>query len=264
MKPLLPDVTVNGETIPAALIAAEAQNHPAPKGKPGLAWQAAARALAIRALLLQEARGRGLCPEPRETDPGKFETGEEALIRQLLEVVVAPRSISDADLRAEYETHPDRFVAPALYEAAHILLPVAPDDSQGEAAALTRAGELLALLAVDPARFADIARAESACGSAANGGRLGQISTGDTVPEFEAALADLPEGAIRPDSVRSRYGVHIVRLDARAEGAVLPFAAVEKPLRQALEKAAWAQAARAFIAELARGARIEGIALAAA
>ena len=49
MKPLLTDVTVNGEVIPAALIAAEAQNHPAPPGKPGLAWRAAAEALAVRA-----------------------------------------------------------------------------------------------------------------------------------------------------------------------------------------------------------------------
>ena len=42
-SPLLPEVAVNGETIPAAAIAAEAQLHPAPPGKPGLAWRAAAR-----------------------------------------------------------------------------------------------------------------------------------------------------------------------------------------------------------------------------
>ena len=40
---------------PMAAIAAEAQNHEAPKGKPGLAWRKAARALVIRELLLQEA-----------------------------------------------------------------------------------------------------------------------------------------------------------------------------------------------------------------
>ena len=46
IKPLLPPVTVNGVTITPKRIAAEAQNHPAPKGKPGHAWKAAARALA--------------------------------------------------------------------------------------------------------------------------------------------------------------------------------------------------------------------------
>lgn len=65
MTPLLPEVVVNGETIPPAAIAAEAQMHPAPAGKPGLAWRAAARALAVRALLRQEAARTGLLPEPR-------------------------------------------------------------------------------------------------------------------------------------------------------------------------------------------------------
>ncbi len=46
-------VTVNGVEIPLAAIARETQHHPA--GNPSEAWTAAARALAIRELLLQEA-----------------------------------------------------------------------------------------------------------------------------------------------------------------------------------------------------------------
>ena len=76
---LFPDVVVNGETIPSAAIAAEAQNHTAPRGKPGIAWRKAAQALAIRALLLQEAKRRGLTPDPLELAPGRFETDDEAL-----------------------------------------------------------------------------------------------------------------------------------------------------------------------------------------
>ena len=40
MKPLFPDLTVNGETIASVAITAEAQHHNAPAGKPGLAWRA--------------------------------------------------------------------------------------------------------------------------------------------------------------------------------------------------------------------------------
>ena len=47
-------VVVNGVEITREAIGQEVQNHPA--GKPGEAWAAAARALAIRELLLQEAR----------------------------------------------------------------------------------------------------------------------------------------------------------------------------------------------------------------
>ena len=54
-RPFFPEVSVNGHVIDRTLIAAEAQNHAAPPGKPGWAWQAAARALAIRSVLLQRA-----------------------------------------------------------------------------------------------------------------------------------------------------------------------------------------------------------------
>ncbi|MEZ5753608.1 MAG: hypothetical protein R3D90_02185 [Paracoccaceae bacterium] len=75
---LFPDVVVNGESIPSAAIAAEAQNHSAPKDKPGIAWRKAAHALATRALLLREARRRGLVPDPLELTPGRYETVEKA------------------------------------------------------------------------------------------------------------------------------------------------------------------------------------------
>lgn len=260
MKPLLADVRVNGRVIPAAAIAAEAQNHPAPAGKPGLAWRAAARALALRALMLEAAAARGLRPEPRETAPGQAETDEEALIRQLMEAEVVPEPVDAAALRAAYARAPDRFRAPALYEAAHILIAAPPGD---RAAARAEAAAVLAEVLADPDRFALVAAARSACESRASGGRLGQIAAGDTVPEFEAVLRELDVGAIAPAPVESRFGFHIVRLDARAEGAVLPFDVVEPRLRAAAEKAAWVRAARDFADRLLAAARLEGLPAAA-
>ncbi len=84
-NPLFPAVVVNGFEISSDAIATEAQNHKAPKGKPGLAWRLAARALVIRELLLQEARKRDLQPQPIELEPGKIETDEEAMIREVLD-----------------------------------------------------------------------------------------------------------------------------------------------------------------------------------
>ncbi len=260
MKPLLPDVLVNGELIAPERIAAEAQNHPAPQGKPGLAWKAAARALAVRALLLQEAARRGLTADPQETLPGQLETADEALIRQLLDLAVEPEAVSEDDLRTHYDAHPDRYRAPSLFEAAHILIPLGEDPH----AARHLAEAVLAQVLTDPRRFDDLARDSSACPSRANGGRLGQISAGDTVPEFEAALETLDEGQIGAEVVASRYGFHIIRLDARARGEVLPFEAVRGPMLAAQEKAAWMRASRRFIAGLADAAEVTGITLQAA
>lgn len=264
MKPLLPPITVNGITISAESIAAEAQNHPAPKEKPGLAWKAAAKALATRELLLQEARARGITPAPTEVAPGQIETEDEALIRQLLDEAVAPAPVADDRLRAYYDANPDRFRAPTLYEAAHILFAAPPDDADARGRARDAARALCAQLSQAPKSFADLARSHSACSSRENGGFLGQLTSGDTVPEFEAALDSLKVSEISPDPVETRFGVHIIRLDARARGQVLPFDAVLPRLRDAEEKAAWLRAARAFTAELAACATITGVHLPAA
>lgn len=261
---LLNDITVNGRVIPAATIALEAQNHPAPKGKPGHAWQAAARALALREILVQRAHALGLSPAPQELAPGRLETDDEALIRQLLEGSVTPEPVDAAALRAIYDAAPERFRAPPLWEAAHILLPAAPGDATARKGARALAQQLIAELAAHPARFAALAAEHSACDSRASGGFLGQIGPGDTVAAFEAALRSLPEGTITPEPVESRFGFHVIRLDARAEGAVLPFDTVAPRLRAAAEKAAWVRAARAFTDRLAAGATVTGIALSAA
>lgn len=264
MKSLLPPITVNGVTISAERIAAEAQNHPAPKNKPGLAWKAAARALALRELMLQEARARGITPAPTELSPGQWETEDEAAIRQVLELAVQPEPPTEDALRALYEAHPERFRAPSLFEAAHILFPAAPDDATAVEQARDQAEAVLAELRRTPRAFADLARRHSACSSRDNGGVLGQLSSGDTVPEFEAAMAAMVEGAISDVPVATRYGFHIIRLDAYARGAVLPFEAVLPHLREAQEKAAWVRASHAFVAGLVEGAVVTGVTLTAA
>lgn len=260
MTPLLPEVQVNGVTIPAARIAAEAQQHPAPKGKPGLAWQAAARALALREVLLQEARARGLTAEPQETAPGQWETAEEALVRQLLDLEVRPAPVAEADLRALWQADPDRFRAPPLWEAAHILFAAPEGEHEARHQARAAADAALATLTLRPKAWDDLARNQSGCSSGRNGGRLGQIGPGDTLPDFEAALRAMQPGQIA-GPVETRHGLHLIRLIAVAEGEVLPFAAILPRLRLAAEKAAWARAARDYAARLLDGASVTGVAL---
>ncbi|MBA3908655.1 MAG: peptidase [Rhodobacter sp.] len=258
--PLLPPVFVNGVEIPAAAIAAEAQNHPAPPGKPGLAWRAAAQALALREACLQAARAEGVKATPAETAPGQWETEDEALIRAYLEARIAPVEPDEQSLRAAYEARPDRFRAPDLWEAAHILIAAKPGDKAAEADARALSRTLADELAEAPRRFSEFAARHSACTSAKSGGLLGQIGPGETAPEFEAALVALTPGQITQDPVRSRFGFHIIRLDAHARGEILPYDVVQPRLKDAARKAVWAQSARAFAQTLMERAEIRGLA----
>lgn len=258
-KPLFPDIVVNGTTLSAADIAAEAQNHDAPKGKPGLAWRKAARALAIRHLLVEAATARGVKGEPRELAPGKFETEQEAQIRAFLEEALSPDPVNDDALRSAYDSNPGACRAPSLYQPAHILFAAPPRDAEARAQARARAQAVLETLQQSPGRFAKIAQSESDCSSRESGGELGQLSSGDTVPEFEAALRDMQIGQIKNEVVETRYGVHVIRLDARADGEILPFETVRPRLADAAEKAAWTRAARDFVAALLDNADITGM-----
>lgn len=256
---LFPDLIINGETVPHAAVAAEAQNHEAPKGKPGIAWRKAAKAIAVRTLLLQEAQRRGLVAERAEVGPGRFETDEEALIRGLLEAAVDVSEPTEDQIRAEWLRDPSRFRSPPLWEVSHILVACDPRNETARAKAQDRATALLAQLRATPRDFARLAADNSDCGSKSSGGALGQLNPGDTVPEFEAALRDMAEGELSRAPILTRYGYHLIRMDAVAEGAVLPFEAVRPKISEAIEKATWAREAKVFVDALVGSAEISGV-----
>ncbi|MEO1139320.1 MAG: peptidylprolyl isomerase [Pseudomonadota bacterium] len=255
---LFPDLIVNGELVPHTLVAAETQNHDAPAGKPGIAWRKAANAVAIRTLLLQEAKSRALEAAPQEVAAGKFETEEEAMIRAVLETEVDPTSPDDDAVYAEWKKDPSRFRAPPLWEVSHILCACDPRDEKAKHDSMHRAEALIPLAGKDAKSFAATAARESDCGSKSSGGALGQLGPGDTVPEFEAILRRLGEGDITPEPILTRHGWHIVRMDAVAPGAVLPFEAVKRKIAEAMEKASWAHNAKAFVNTLVASAEITG------
>jgi peptidyl-prolyl cis-trans isomerase C len=107
-----------------------------------------------------------------------------------------------------------------------------------------------------------LARVHSACPSAGQGGNLGQITAGQTTPEFEQALRDVAPGTISAEPVASRYGFHVIRLERRIEGRTVPFEAaaarIAQYLKETVERTAFAQ----YVARLASRATIDGVTLA--
>jgi peptidyl-prolyl cis-trans isomerase SurA len=109
--------------------------------------------------------------------------------------------------------------APKLVQThvRHILLRVS--DGMSEASARQKLLDIKQQVAAG-GDFANFARTYSQDGSASQGGDLGWISPGETVPEFERAMNNLQDGAVS-DPVRSEYGYHLIQvLDRReAEGS---------------------------------------------
>lgn len=252
-------VHVNGVAVPREDIAREVQHHPA--RTPAEAWQAAARSLVVRELLLQEARRLGLEAAPQHDDAGRRETEEEALVRGLVEREVTTPEPDEQACRRYYEQNRKAFRSPAIYEAAHILFAARRGDAEVFALALQTARAALDVLGRDPGRFADLAREHSACPSGAQGGNLGQLTCGQTTPEFEAALVALPVGAMSREPVETRYGLHIIRLDRKIEERQLPFEFVANRIADYLRESVTRRATAQYIARLVSGAEVTGVAL---
>ncbi len=252
-------VSVNGREISAAAIAAEAQNHPADTAQ--AAWEAAAEALVVRQILLDEADRLGIVGAAAEDGNGQTLTLEDARIDALLEAEIRIPTADTATCRRYYDRHAERFQSPILVEASHILIAADPSDSLAYGLATGDARMLIRTLQAEPERFAELARARSACPSKEQGGNLGQIGPGDTVEPFEAALFALDEGALCPDPVKTRFGVHVVRAGRRVEAQPYPFEAVEAQIANYLEEASFRRAIAQYIAKIATKSAVEGLSI---
>jgi peptidyl-prolyl cis-trans isomerase C len=249
-------VSVNGVTIARGDIARETQNHVATT--PLAAWKMAARALVIRQLLLQEANRQQIQATPLDDGEGRRETPEEAAMRALIEQEVRVPKADEETCRRYFDQNAAKFRSAPLYAARHILFAAAPADVTARDAARVEAERICELLAARPDMFADLAKEFSACPSSGVGGSLGQIGPGQTVPEFEKALAHFDAGQA-PAIVETRYGVHIVALDQKVEGKPLPFEIVRDKIASYLDEAVHRRAVRQYIGILADQATITGV-----
>jgi peptidyl-prolyl cis-trans isomerase D len=130
--------------------------------------------------------------------------------------------VTHEELQAYYDQHRDEYRTPEQVKVSHILIKTplpGPDgkvEEKGVATAQSRAQDLLKQLK-GGAKFEDLAKKYSEdTVSAKEGGSLGLISKGQTVPEFEKAAFSLPKGQMS-DLVKSSYGFHIIRVDDKQE-----------------------------------------------
>lgn len=260
--PEYPRVAVNGREIAPATIAAETQHHPAATAHE--ARRAAAEALVIRQLLLDEADRLNIVANGLVDAEGRPLSEEEARIEALLACEVKTPQADEAIARRYYQTHRARFRSPPMVEAEHILFAADPADAMAYGLATSDARGAIRHLQDRPETFAELARRHSACPSRDQGGKLGQITPGALVPEFEEVLFALEAGALHPVPVKTRFGLHVIRAGRRQEARDLPFEAVSRQIIEYLEEASWRRAMAQYVGLLAGHAELEGVSIAGA
>lgn len=240
--------------ISEADIAREMQHHRA--ASPHASRAQAARALVVRELLRLEAERLQL---PREVEPVDGETAEEACIRALIDREVATPAPDEAACRRYFDNNRERLHHPDRVRARHILLAASPGDSAARLRAATLGEELIAALQAEPGRFAEFAMRHSACPSRDAGGDLDWVVRGQTTPEFERQLFRLRAG-LAGLTVESRYGHHVVWVDAIERGAPLDFAQAAPRIAAYLEAQARQNALHQYLQILGERYPVVGLA----
>jgi peptidyl-prolyl cis-trans isomerase D len=177
--------------------------------------------------------------------------------------------VTPQDLRDYYDEHRDQYRVPEQVKVSHILIKTplpGPDgkvDEKGVAEAQHRAEDLLNQLK-NGAKFEDLATKYSEDpGSAKQGGSLGWIGKGQTVPEFEKVAFSLPKGQTS-GIVKSSYGFHIIRVDDKQDAHVKSLDEVKGEIEPILKRQKAQQIEAKEGEDLLKQARAQGLDAAAA
>src|SRR5271168_3733155 len=190
------------------------------------------------------------------------------VVLDTLRVQAGVRVASD-DLQAYYNQHRDQYRVAEQAKVSHILIKTplpGPDgkvDEKGVAEARKRAEDLLKQLKAG-AKFEDLAKKYSEDpGSAKEGGSLGWIGKGRTVPEFEKAAFSLPKGQVS-DLVKSSYGFHIIRVDDRQDAHMKTLDEVKGEIEPIVRQQKTQEIAQKQAEDLLQQAKTQGLDAAAA
>jgi peptidyl-prolyl cis-trans isomerase D len=163
--------------------------------------------------------------------------------------------VSDAEVQQYYTQHQSDYKVDDQAKVRHILIKV--DPSQNDAAAKQKAEEILKQLH-SGGNFADLAKKNSDDpGSKEQGGELGFIKHGVTVPEFEKAAFALQPGQTS-DLVRTKFGYHIIQTEEKQTAHSQPLSEVKATIVSVLTRQKEAQAQQAFAQQLASEAQKNG------
>jgi peptidyl-prolyl cis-trans isomerase D len=122
--------------------------------------------------------------------------------------------VTDADLTSYYNAHKDQFQVKEQVRVRHILIAAPAGDAAKDAAAKAKAQDILKQIKAG-GNFADLASKNSDDpGSKTQGGELGWLDRGKTVPEFDKTAFDLNPGQTS-DLVKTQFGYHIIQTEEK-------------------------------------------------
>lgn len=184
--------------------------------------------LLLRSQLASDAREAGFDQEPIVKDRMRL-AAEAELAEAWAQHYVAMQPAGDYEALAKeyYLLHEDEIMSSPKIDVSHILIST---ESRSDEEALALAESVSQQVAADPAKFDELVATYSEDPSAkSNNGKFTNVRKGDMVKPFEDVAFALEEGKIS-GPVKTQYGYHVIRLDAKIAPEKLSFDAVKSRL----------------------------------
>jgi peptidyl-prolyl cis-trans isomerase D len=172
--------------------------------------------------------------------------------------------ISDADVQAYYNQHQAQYQVKEQVKVRHILIAVPQGaDAKTDQAAKAKADDLLKQIK-SGGNFADLASKNSDDpGSKVQGGELGWLDRGRTVPEFDKTAFTLTPGQTS-DVIKTQFGYHILQVEDKKTAHLRPLSEVKAEIVPVLEQQRVGAAEQTYASQLAADAKKNGLEKAAA
>lgn len=184
----------------------------------------------------QKNKSRYMSPERRQLD----------VLLANVDQMAATQHVTDAEIQQYYQANQASYSTPERVKVSHILFKTTGETPAQIAATKQKAEKVLDQVK-HGADFAKLAKQYSEDdGSADNGGELGWIRRGQTVPQFEKAAFSLKPGQIS-DLIQTVYGFHIIKVEAHEDAHVQTLADVHDQIQQKLQHQKGLNAAQSAI-----------------
>ena len=147
-------------------------------------------------------------------------------------------NITNDDVERYYKLNANKFRSEDRVRLRHILLALPQTATPEEVQAATEKAMDLYKRIVAGADFAELAREYSQGAGQADGGDIGWVSRGKLISGIEQVAFDKLSVGQVSTPFQTSMGVHIVKLEARESGTVLPLATVAPKIKEELQSKA--------------------------
>ena len=161
-------------------------------------------------------------------------------------------NVTEDDAKKYHDEKPEQFRIPEQVRVSHILIKLEQGVDPNEAR--TRIEGLLKQIK-EGADFAELAKANSDCPSAPQGGDLNFFPRGKTTPAFEKVAFELQVGQIS-DVVETEYGFHIIKATDHEDPSDITFEQAKEKIIDQLTEEKQSEFADEYLKKLMAEAKI--------